>query len=670
MATEKEEIILDIKIDQGAAFKDLEKLEKILIDNKEAQKQLNDSFKKGLVTQEEYIKENLRLQQNMKQEQDQRRTLNQLINTESNSRNALKIKVSALTKEYDNLNLKTTEGVKRQKELEKELTTLNSQITKTSKSAGLFKDQIGNYPSKFGEAAKSMNVAGVSVGDIGAKLTAFANPATAIVGIIGALGSAYAGSTRGAKDLEFATNELSTATTVLTNNFSKLFSSSKDGSGIFSKIVEQFIIVLGGGFGGVGLVQQARRAAKSIEELQDLEREEINLRTKANEVLDVNQDKLTEISKEQTTYARKIELTKEILDGLNKSQSDLVNIKKQELKITQELLKDDPENENKEQLRNQRARDLSDVQKEYAKRIKTIQVLQDNINEAENKRLAILREEARIQADIDRRSGLVTSAGLVDTGISGKGTTIAKNAKVEQDIKKSFLVDDANIELQIKRDTNAKLQAYDNEYERKKAAEHQKYLDIQHYADMTYLQLSGEVLGSLTQLTKQGSESFRVIASAQTLIATYSSAQKAFDSLADIPYVGVELGAAAAAAAIVEGLARVATINGVQFAEGGQTGPGGKYEPAGVVHKGEYVVPQSVNYSSAAQPHIAALESMRLTGYAAGGLVTNQLTHGTNTEMAQMNAIKNLPPSQVSVKEITLVQGRVSAKENISKLGN
>lgn len=39
-------------------------------------------------------------------------------------------------------------------------------------------------------------------------------------------------------------------------------------------------------------------------------------------------------------------------------------------------------------------------------------------------------------------------------------------------------------------------------------------------------------------------------------------------------------------------LGRVSEISLPRFAEGGFTGPGGKYEPAGIVHKGEYVIPK------------------------------------------------------------------------------
>ena len=68
-----------------------------------------------------------------------------------------------------------------------------------------------------------------------------------------------------------------------------------------------------------------------------------------------------------------------------------------------------------------------------------------------------------------------------------------------------------------------------------------------------------------------------------------------------------------------------ATVPAEGFAYGGWTGHGGKYEPAGIVHRGEYVLPQEVVRQSGA---LAFLERLRrqgmsaLKGYASGGLVS------------------------------------------------
>lgn len=56
------------------------------------------------------------------------------------------------------------------------------------------------------------------------------------------------------------------------------------------------------------------------------------------------------------------------------------------------------------------------------------------------------------------------------------------------------------------------------------------------------------------------------------------------------------------------------------FANGGYTGDGGKHQPAGVVHKGEYVMPKAV-VQRVGVDRLAGLHSAALRGYADGGLV-------------------------------------------------
>lgn len=101
----------------------------------------------------------------------------------------------------------------------------------------------------------------------------------------------------------------------------------------------------------------------------------------------------------------------------------------------------------------------------------------------------------------------------------------------------------------------------------------------------------------------------------EALGAVYHGAVEAFRALAGIPYVGPFLGAAAMAAAIAGGIALVHKIGG--FAEGGYTGPGGKYEPAGIVHRGEYVFPQE----TVSELGLARIEAFRRNGFAGGGFV-------------------------------------------------
>ena len=64
------------------------------------------------------------------------------------------------------------------------------------------------------------------------------------------------------------------------------------------------------------------------------------------------------------------------------------------------------------------------------------------------------------------------------------------------------------------------------------------------------------------------------------------------------------------------------------FAEGGYTGAGGKYEPAGIVHRGEYVIPKQYVNQSTGRPDVNYLHKItkakaapRTASYANGGMV-------------------------------------------------
>lgn len=83
----------------------------------------------------------------------------------------------------------------------------------------------------------------------------------------------------------------------------------------------------------------------------------------------------------------------------------------------------------------------------------------------------------------------------------------------------------------------------------------------------------GKALGDLSTLMNSESRKMFEIGKAaaigQTVIETYAGAQKAFTALAGIPIVGPALGAAAAGAAILSGVARVQAIRSQSFGGGG-----------------------------------------------------------------------------------------------------
>lgn len=84
------------------------------------------------------------------------------------------------------------------------------------------------------------------------------------------------------------------------------------------------------------------------------------------------------------------------------------------------------------------------------------------------------------------------------------------------------------------------------------------------------------------------------------------------------------------------------------FADGGYTGSGGKYEPAGVVHAGEYVFSQD-DVRAAGGP--GAMDALRkgLRGYANGGYVASPSAPVMPAAQQSVNltAINVLDPSLV-----------------------
>lgn len=107
---------------------------------------------------------------------------------------------------------------------------------------------------------------------------------------------------------------------------------------------------------------------------------------------------------------------------------------------------------------------------------------------------------------------------------------------------------------------------------------------------------------------------------AAAVAQTTISAINAFSSAAAIPLVGFIMAPIAAAMALAAGAFQIATLKKERdaalaqgYATGGYTRPGGKYEPAGIVHAGEWVASQELLANPTAAATIAALDEAQRT---------------------------------------------------------
>lgn len=130
--------------------------------------------------------------------------------------------------------------------------------------------------------------------------------------------------------------------------------------------------------------------------------------------------------------------------------------------------------------------------------------------------------------------------------------------------------------------------------------------------------------------------------------------------------VGYILAPIAASMAVAAGMLQVAAIKKQQqasaaqgYAEGGFNGRGKKYEPAGIVHKGEWVASQALVNSPVARPMIDALDYAQRTN-----------TIGALRSMDVSRSISPTPtPSQtVIVQQVQSPEAQADAAATIAAM--
>lgn len=161
------------------------------------------------------------------------------------------------------------------------------------------------------------------------------------------------------------------------------------------------------------------------------------------------------------------------------------------------------------------------------------------------------------------------------------------------------------------------------------------------------LSSSAEFYGNMAVLAQSENRKIAIIGKAAALgEATIQGALAVQRALAAAP---PPLNFALAASVGVATAANIAQIMGVGFATGGYTGPGGKYEPAGVVHRGEVVWSQEDVRRAGG---VGVVEAMRLgkPGYYDGGAVdmapVRAATRGVPSSGAE---VISFPPISIEI---------------------
>lgn len=229
------------------------------------------------------------------------------------------------------------------------------------------------------------------------------------------------------------------------------------------------------------------------------------------------------------------------------------------------------------------------------------------------------------KASVDKKSA-PKFTGL-DASIGGAAGELIKVAEADKELAKwrdkelkrqKELLDEKLISEQqylarkyeINAESNEKLKALQDAY---------RSGAIAVFADLT-----GNAADMMKQMAGEGSTAYKVLflaskaaAIAQAMVSTEVAATKALElgPIMGIPAAGLIRGLGYASVGMIAATA----VAG--FSDGGYTGPGGKYEPKGVVHGGEVVIRKEVVDQPGMKDYLIGLNRSGKPGYASGGFV-------------------------------------------------
>lgn len=161
----------------------------------------------------------------------------------------------------------------------------------------------------------------------------------------------------------------------------------------------------------------------------------------------------------------------------------------------------------------------------------------------------ITKENAILDEEHSKKIGYINEEiGLLEARFGAE----AKNTDAYKELVKQKEEADNNYN-NTKKENDKKLEALDAENDKKKVARRRLTAKLS-------IDIASSMFGSLSSILGEESKAGKAFAVAQATIDTFKAANSAYASLAGIPVVGPGLGAAAAAAAVLAGVANVKKI--------------------------------------------------------------------------------------------------------------
>lgn len=238
----------------------------------------------------------------------------------------------------------------------------------------------------------------------------------------------------------------------------------------------------------------------------------------------------------------------------------------------------------------------------------------------DEEKLSRLREEEAVRADIAKQIERATAQNLA-----------GKISNEELDAQKAILQQSLEDRLQAQRDYYAKVDELEADWTVGSKAAFESYIREANrtakQSEKFFTSAFGAMENAIYQFAMTGKLSFKDFASSIIADMARIAAQKAAAGLIEM---GVSIFASAyggSSASTGYNAGFTGGYDSIGFSSGGYTGSGGKYQPAGIVHKGEVVWSQE---DVARAGGVGIVEMLRngligykegLKGYASGGVV-------------------------------------------------
>lgn len=556
---------------------------------------------------------------------------------EENSIKKLREESKRLRAERDSLNTSTTEGRKRIEELNASINKNDAIIKENSTNLEKQRLNVGNYADSIKQAVGNLTsgipaLSGFAKGQEVVNLALKANPIGAVIAALTALFAIFSQNAKIADEFSFILSAINKAFGFAIDFIVETVTNlDRLGEALLNPI--KFIKDFANGFGEAA--KEGYDAAAAMDEFT------VTL-AKLNQQIAINDVRVQALNKSlkdtTLTERERIKIATEIADLEIKNAQIKENLAKKELANLQ-LLNKGRTLSGEEQAKEIDLQTKVFVAGEEAKvaaadKTKRINILLAKEEAAEKKNAVTDEVDPALRERLRQQEGEIEiedqkQAALTDLNLKGI------NARMEADIQRTLQED---IEAKKREERAIKEQQVKEQAQRREVA------------------VFAGSLGQLAALQKKDSLNGKALASTQAVINTYLGVTEILRQKSTLPSpFDFITKAANVAATIGTGLAALQQINGAQFAEGGYTGDGGKYEPAGVVHRGEYVVPQKIVKDPKYSPIISTLESARLKPFADGGFVGAIETRQASNSFSQTSQFNSIVDSINRIDRTVLV---------------